>query len=241
MFFHMGDEGELHIGLEDDERIDAVEQIIEAAVNSPDIDFIGMENGGAPVALGNSYAEYQFTALVGPDRRERLFGIGPMELSALMEKGELSVEAYESDDLQTATRYPHPSQFDYDPSYGNKEAYNWRSPDGKSFIRAVNHGDGTWSFQSNIDGIEQINYGESFEKAFTSNFEMQNGIEGGACMIENPVNGSAPYAEVNELKADVGEIKPPSQHLDATKQGAAAEPVHPVTLNPPMQDRGPIR
>ena len=231
MYFHMGDDGELHIGRDDDERVETVEQIIEEAANSADIDFVDLENEGAPVFLGNSYAEYQFRALVGPNREERAFGIGERELDELNREGQLSVRAYKAEDrseheggeesLEIQAEYPHPESFDREnPKYAaaGEESYFWKSLDGESYIRAVNHGEGQWSFESNIDGTEEINYGESFEEAYSSNFEANKITPNGDRAIANPSKDGRLYSDVDELKADIGIVKPGKERKEPAVQ-----------------------
>jgi hypothetical protein len=56
------------------------EKIVEALADSIDVDFVGVENEGAPVFLGNSYAEYQIRVLMPQlDGKEHTIGIGPNE------------------------------------------------------------------------------------------------------------------------------------------------------------------
>ena len=59
-------------------------QLVEAVANSIDVDFVRLENDGAPVFLGNSYAEFQMSLLLPKfDSQEHTFGLGEMECETL--------------------------------------------------------------------------------------------------------------------------------------------------------------
>lgn len=67
----------------DDKTRYTCEQILEAMSNSIDIDFIDIQNEGAPIYLGNDYAEYQVNILSPLNGKTYTYGIGPIEAEAL--------------------------------------------------------------------------------------------------------------------------------------------------------------
>lgn len=77
----------------DDEDIPTTpEKIVEAIANSIDLDFVNLENEGAPVYFGNSYAEYQVRILLPKfDSNEHIIGIGPNEAEMLNQKKQIQL------------------------------------------------------------------------------------------------------------------------------------------------------
>lgn len=78
---------------EDDGNL-SCERIVEAMANSIEIDVTTLENEGAPVFLGNAYAEYQLRALTN-EGEELVYGVGPNELKELRDKGFVTIRAYQ--------------------------------------------------------------------------------------------------------------------------------------------------
>lgn len=76
----------------DDDDNPTLPEMIEALANSIDVDFVRMENEGAPVYLGNDYAEYRVTVLDGESQNE--FGIGPKERWALLAYDNVAITPY---------------------------------------------------------------------------------------------------------------------------------------------------
>lgn len=69
-----------------------LQDLVADVANSSEIDVTELENEGAPVYLGNDYAEYQLAVLMGGT--ERRVGIGPKELWALLAYDRVEVPAY---------------------------------------------------------------------------------------------------------------------------------------------------
>lgn len=77
----------------DDEDEPTLEELVCAIANSAEIDPIELENEGTPVYLGNDYAEYQVRILT--QKGERVFGVGPKELWALLAYDTVRIEGME--------------------------------------------------------------------------------------------------------------------------------------------------
>lgn len=90
IFDYQGDA--ITITLENDENVPTLEEILEAMAYSIDITFGELLNEGFPVCLGNSYAEYRFTAYVQGIEYE--YGLGPMERESLENMRSVLVTTY---------------------------------------------------------------------------------------------------------------------------------------------------
>lgn len=85
--------GQTLIVYKDDEDEPTLEELVCDIANSDDIDMVSLENDGAPVNLGNDYAEYQICVLF--DDTKRRVGIGPKELWALLAYDRVEIHAYQ--------------------------------------------------------------------------------------------------------------------------------------------------
>lgn len=85
--------GQTLIVCKDDEDEPTLGELVCDIANSDEIDMASLENDGAPVNLGNGYAEYQIGVLFGDTRRR--VGIGPKELYALLAYDRVEICAYQ--------------------------------------------------------------------------------------------------------------------------------------------------
>lgn len=87
-----------------EEGMASIEEMI-VAIAYGDTDFLELLNEGAPVALGNSYAVYEFVAL--QDGAVFTYRLGQNELDALNENGRVKLEPLSWNELEEirATEY----------------------------------------------------------------------------------------------------------------------------------------
>lgn len=78
----------------DDEDDPRLAELVADIANSAAIDFVKLANEGAPVNLGNDYAEYVVLIDTHPDTVA--FGIGPKELWALKAYDRVMIRGYDS-------------------------------------------------------------------------------------------------------------------------------------------------
>ena len=78
------------------------QEVVEALEHSIDVDFVGMENEGAPSSMGNDYAEYRAKVLMPRlDGKVHTFGIGQMEADELNQDWETHIRSYPLEKVET--------------------------------------------------------------------------------------------------------------------------------------------